>query len=97
MMPYHFSTIRALNMGVTYLPGSWDKRFARDLQGLGEYDLLTPRQIEQLERMAFRYRKQLGRIGFTVSIEVLEPYFERQRQQKTPDNIKNHWVKDTTQ
>lgn len=96
MIRAHYDTIQALNCRVTFLPGSWDKRFARDMHRLGEYDLLTPRQQQQIERMAYRYRRQLNTRGFVIPIEVLEPHVDRLRQEKTPDNIKYHWVKERT-
>lgn len=37
--------------------GSYDKRFVRDLQDAPE---LTQRQGEELARLVYRYRKQLG-------------------------------------
>jgi hypothetical protein len=93
MESYHYQTIQALEKRVTFLPGSWDKRFVRDVATLGEFDLLTPKQIEQIERLAFRYRKQLNRRGFVIPLEVLEPYVDRRRREPTPEHIKNHWVK----
>lgn len=93
MYPAYYRTIQALHHRVTFLPGSWDKRFARDMASLGEYDLLTERQQEQVERMAHRYRKQLTARGFVVPVEVLEPYVDRKRKEKTPEHIKNFWMK----
>jgi len=93
MESYHYQTIQALEKRVTFLPGSWDKRFVRNVAALGEFDLLTVKQIEQVERLAFHYRKQLNRRGFIIPLEVLEPYYERRRKEHTPDNIRNHWVK----
>jgi hypothetical protein len=92
MEHYHYSTLQALKERVTFLPGSWDKRFVRDLSALGPWDVLTPKQIQQIERLAFRYRKQLNRRGFVIPLEVLEPYYERRRREPTPESIKNHWV-----
>lgn len=40
----------------TMLPGSWDKRFVRDLQGAEE---LTVNQAEQIDRLYHRYRRQI--------------------------------------
>ncbi len=93
MTPGYYDTIQALSHRVTFLPGSWDKRFVRDMATLGEYDLLTPKQQTQIERMAYRYRVQLNKRGFVIPNEVLEPHVERIRQQPTPEHIKNHWVK----
>ncbi len=93
MTPAYYGTIQALAKRVTFLPGSFDKRFARDLAGLGEYDLLTPKQQAQVERMAYRYRKQLNARGFVIPIEVMEPHVDRIRQRPTPEHIKNHWVR----
>lgn len=41
----------------TFLPGSWDKRFARGLDGAEE---ITERQAVCLDKMVHRYRKQIG-------------------------------------
>lgn len=57
----HWKIIRALER-VRFYPGSWDKSFARDMAALGEYDMLTPKQGACLEGMAWKYRKQIGRI-----------------------------------
>jgi hypothetical protein len=73
MESYQYRIIQALARKVTFLPGSWDKRFVRDLSALGEFDLLTVKQSNQVERLAFRYRKQLNRSGFVIPMEVLEP------------------------
>lgn len=47
---------------ITYLPASWDKRFARSLaeKARDPDALLSERQREQMRRMAHRYRGQLG-------------------------------------
>lgn len=47
---------------ITYLPGSWDKRFARSLAEKARQDdaTLSARQRDQMHRMAHRYRRQLG-------------------------------------
>jgi hypothetical protein len=45
----------------SFYPGSYDKRFVRDMETLGEYDMLSPKQAALLERMAWRYRRQIGR------------------------------------
>lgn len=49
-----------------FLPGSWDKRFARDLAGAvmaageaGEIFMITEGQAEQVERLYHRYRRQI--------------------------------------
>jgi len=60
MTELHWQIIQGLR-GCTFLPGSWDKRFARDMETLGPCDMLSPKQEVQLERMAWRYRRQIGR------------------------------------
>lgn len=40
-----------------FLPGSFDKRFVKEIQGK---ESLTVWQHEQLERLIHKYRKQLG-------------------------------------
>lgn len=43
----------------TFLPGSFDKRFVRDLQGKKPGDTLTLKQLMTLGQMRYRYRKQI--------------------------------------
>jgi hypothetical protein len=43
--------------GATMLPGSFDKRFVRNLQGATG---LSKKQAELVETMAHRYRRQVG-------------------------------------
>jgi uncharacterized protein (TIGR02996 family) len=42
------------------LPGSWDKRFIRDLNDRPEDYRLTTKQRAHLWRIAFKFRKQMG-------------------------------------
>ena len=51
----HKEMLEALNK-CTMLPGSWDKRFCRNLQGARE---LSERQANCIEVMYHRYRKQI--------------------------------------
>lgn len=44
----------------TFLPGSWEKRFVRDLATFPQERELTERQAAALARVAWRYRKQRG-------------------------------------
>lgn len=91
MDDFHYQAIQAL-WRCRFLPGSYDKRFIKDMAQLGPYDMLSIRQEQNIERLAYHYRKQLARVGYHAPPELLEPYFERKRQQKTPDKIKNFWV-----
>jgi hypothetical protein len=43
----------------TMLPGSWDKRFVRDLQAFPDGCRITPRQAEMISKLLHRYRRQL--------------------------------------
>lgn len=45
-----------LNKRVTFLPGSFDKRFVRDLKSVQE---LTQGQGEYLDKVFHRYRRQI--------------------------------------
>lgn len=60
MEPRHYEALQKLNQCVFY-PGSFDKRFVRAMAALGPYDLLSERQAEWVERLAYRYRKQMSR------------------------------------
>lgn len=44
----------------TMLPGSWDKRFARDVAAITERGgTLTASQAKNVERLAWKYRRQM--------------------------------------
>lgn len=44
----------------TMLPGSWDKRFARDAAAIAERGgTLTDSQARNVERLAWKYRRQM--------------------------------------
>lgn len=60
MQPRHYQALKALSQ-CTFYPGGFDKRFVRDLSVLSEYAMLTARQEEWIEKMLYRYRRQLGR------------------------------------
>ncbi len=40
----------------SFLPGSWDKRFARDMAARTEF---SPRQAANIARLAWKYRRQM--------------------------------------
>lgn len=47
----------------TFLPGSWDKRFVGAMWATADSSPekeLTPKQAENLDRVFFKYRKQIG-------------------------------------
>jgi hypothetical protein len=57
------AAMRAIGPGnVTYLPGSFDKRFGRNMAALAEAEeyALSERQRWLLWRMVWRYRRQIG-------------------------------------
>lgn len=60
MEPLHYKCIQALSK-CTFIPGSFEKRFVRDMETLGEYDMLSKKQTAFLERLAWRYRQQIGK------------------------------------
>jgi hypothetical protein len=59
MTPEQQRLVKALN-GCTMLPGSAEKRFVRSLEG--HEAELSEKQAAWLERLRYRYRRQLGRI-----------------------------------
>lgn len=61
MEPRHYQAIQKLAR-CRFLPGSFDKCFVRSMAMLGPYDLLSERQAEWVERMAYRYRRQMARM-----------------------------------
>lgn len=40
--------------------GSWEKRFVHDVAVLGPYDLLSPRQQYKVDKLYWRYRRQVN-------------------------------------
>ena len=46
--------------GCTFLPGSWEKRFVRNLSAEPKDYELSAKQLAALERLHYRYRRQLG-------------------------------------
>lgn len=45
---------------LNYLPGSWDKRFARDVAAyVAAGRPLSEKQVANVERLAWKYRRQL--------------------------------------
>lgn len=57
----------------TLTPASWDKRFARSLERLKPETELSQKQVEQLERLRQRYRRQLHRIAPALVADLTEP------------------------
>lgn len=93
MNPLHYEAIRRLAR-CTFRVASWDKRFVRDMARLGEYDLLTPKQVANVERLTYRYRRQLEGQGYRVPDEFLQALAERRLadEGKTLADVKYHWV-----
>lgn len=60
MTARHYEALQALKL-CTFYPGSWTKRFVRDLSALPQDAELTERQAEWVEKVAYRYRRQIGR------------------------------------
>lgn len=71
-----YDLIQKLN-SCTMLPGSWDKRFIRDLAAKPTDFQLTDRQEYHLKRLAYKYRRQLAGKGVEIVVEANE-------QQKLP-------------
>lgn len=42
----------------TFLPASWDKRFVQSVWGQ-DHDTLTPLQVATVDRLAWKYRRQM--------------------------------------
>jgi hypothetical protein len=57
----HFEMLQGLRR-CTFMPGSWDKRFVRDLASKPEDAELTEKQQEWVEKMAYKYRRQVGKV-----------------------------------
>lgn len=65
-----YRTIQAL-AHCSFYPGSWVKRFVRDLSTYPREKELTEKQALALAKVAWHYRKQLARHG--VAIETRPP------------------------
>jgi len=71
----------ALLSRCTFLPASWDKRYARDIWALAQ-DAdggLTEKQAAHLERMYWRYRRQISAMNGDIP-----PFVEPPKQEKPP-------------
>jgi hypothetical protein len=65
----------------TYLPGSFEKRFARNIAAMSEYNPtkeLTEKQALWLEKQFYRYRNQISKADKKVKalLKNLKPAFE---------------------
>lgn len=65
MSDVDYRTIQALAR-CSFYPGSWVKRFVRDLSMYPREKELTPKQAAALAKVAWHYRKQLARHGVVV-------------------------------
>jgi len=45
----------------TFLPGSWDKRFVRDMMSK-DVNKLTQKQKEWIDKLHHKYRRQISRL-----------------------------------
>lgn len=62
MTPYQITIAKKLQQ-CSFLPGSFDKRFARDIAFLATNSPdkeLTEKQAACLDRLVYRYRRQIG-------------------------------------
>lgn len=87
----HYEALQALSR-CRFLPGSWDKRFVRNLSGLPTEADLTEKQIAQIERLVVRFRNQLARHGYVAPIELAGAYYDRVRLAPVPNAVKYAWV-----
>lgn len=60
---------------VTYLPGSWAKRFARALayQAKNDEPCITEKQAEWLRNLAHKYRRQVPNAKLLLDMEAAQP------------------------
>ena len=67
----------------TFLPASYDKRFARNIhaEAVDPDGGLTEKQAALLERMYYRYRRQISNMG-----GVIPPFVEPPKQEKPPSH-----------
>lgn len=94
MDPRYFDALQALRY-CRFLPGSFDKRFVRDLSSLPSDAPLTERQMAQVERLVVHFRTQLARMGYVAPMDLQQAHFDRKRLAlgQTPDEVKYHWVR----
>ncbi len=86
--PYEAQCFKDLAM-CTFLPGSPDKRFVRNMQGASE---ITEGQAEYLQRLVYRYRRQqhLTDQHAKVRVEKLKLVAgrrEREHERQTQGNL----------
>jgi hypothetical protein len=81
-------TALTLLSGCRFLPGSFDKRFARDIDGqvsaAGPHASLTPKQYWCLWRMVHRYRRQIK----SATINDLAERAANNRSMRDPNGLK---------
>lgn len=70
-MTYERIAIEALAR-CSFLPGSWDKRFARDMAATAEDYRLTAKQRQCLWKMAWKYRRQMPPLATTEARRWLD-------------------------
>lgn len=80
-----YRTIRALAR-CSFAPGSWTKRFVRNLAGYPRERALSEKQRAALARVAWHYRKQLARHGIAVKTRPPDVFgVDKQAQQHEAD------------
>ena len=79
--------IAAALVRCTFLPASWDKRFARDIAAQAEHrpDMpLTDRQAAHLLRLVHKYRRQLPTAIIELALDEMERRADERAAQGLP-------------
>ena len=81
MTPEQFSLIQRLSK-CTFLPGSFEKRFVRNLAEYTVKDEISAKQQRYLEKLHYRYRRQLHEPDFPMPEWMVR---ERAREREEAD------------
>jgi hypothetical protein len=58
MEEQHYDALQELS-NCRFLPGSWDRKFVRDLSSKPREATLSPKQVRYLKKLYYRYRRQI--------------------------------------
>ncbi len=90
MTPAEIAAAKALSPSrISYLPGSFEKRFARDMAALAEAQPekeLSEKQRAFLLKMTWRYRKQLRSESYHWNLEG-EAFLREQERKPDPGSV----------
>lgn len=71
MTPEEIRVVQLMTV-VSFLPGSFDKRFYRDVRSYPDDRALTERQHDYLMKIFHRYRKQIHPVSHDLHCELCQ-------------------------